>query len=184
MPTSAKYPASGTDDGSIPGETWTSPGNITASDDSRATITYPGKGGSHYLVATDFGFAIPAGSTIDGIQVAWERHSSGGLIADQYVFSVQAGTITGNNLSAGASWTGGPPDAPAVFGGPTELWGLSWTHADINASTFGMAISPLGFPGVTAAVDSCQVTVFYTTPPGLPQKATVVSHAVHRASYY
>jgi hypothetical protein len=51
---------------------WASPGNVQQSNDLYAT-TNAGAGYSAELVATGFGFNIPAGATITGIEVIVER---------------------------------------------------------------------------------------------------------------
>ena len=55
---------------------WTNPMNATTSDNVYATISCP-TGISHYLKATNFGFSIPTGATINGIVVEIERKQSG-----------------------------------------------------------------------------------------------------------
>lgn len=51
---------------------------------------------------------------------------------------IKGGTRSGSNLSSGAALPGA--DAYVTFGTSTQLWGLSWTDSDINASNFGVAI--------------------------------------------
>ncbi len=68
-------PGTGADDAAIGTRTWSNPGNITSSNNTYATATSSGGGNSttHYLKATNFGFSIPSGATIDGITVGIER---------------------------------------------------------------------------------------------------------------
>ncbi len=156
----------GADDGHIGSLTWSNPGNITSSDNTYATC--PGDSisatQSHYLVATNFGFSIPAGATIDGIVVEWERYDGnvpGEAVADNSVMIAQGGLIgTGSNLSTGALWA--TSDQYDSFGSSTELWGLSWTVADINASDFGASLAPDVNAFAVASVDHCRITVYYT----------------------
>ncbi len=61
---------------------WTDPENITANDTSYATVdvTQGGMFGyyhTYYLQGTNFGFNIPSGSTINGIQATIGRMTSG-----------------------------------------------------------------------------------------------------------
>ena len=40
--------------------------------------------------------------------------------------------------------------APKIYGGPTDLWRISWTPSDVNSSNFGIEIA--------SRVDSFHVT--------------------------
>jgi hypothetical protein len=50
-----------------------------------------------------------------------------------------------------------------TFGGPTDLWGLSWTYSDINSSGFGGALSFMTTGVSPANVDYFKFKVYYTT---------------------
>lgn len=67
------FPTTAADDGSTGTVAWGTPSNITASDNVRASAFFGGPSATHYLVAAGFNFAIPDGSTINGIVVEWER---------------------------------------------------------------------------------------------------------------
>ena len=54
---------------------------------------------------------------------------------------VKGGVITGDEKSTGAFTT---TDTVYAFGGATDLWGLALTPADVNGSTFGVAVSMIG----------------------------------------
>ncbi len=51
---------------------------------------------------------------------------------------IRGGTISGNDKGTGAAAT---LPSYTAFGGATDLWGLSLTAADINDSSFGVAVS-------------------------------------------
>ena len=82
------------------------------------------------------------------------------------------GTIGATDKSNGAAWFGdcGLPDdivAPYVtYGSPTDLWGETWTAADINSANFGTALSARRnyFSGSWVLVDAVNITVYYTPP--------------------
>lgn len=169
------------DDASVGTVTWGTPANTGASDDAYATALLDAVGEiSHYVKHTQLGFSVPSGATIDGIEVAVERSTDDGsgdnYIADHSVRLVQAGTITGDdkagvtNNDAAAKW--GTTDETAKYGGPDDLWALTWTPADINNVNFGCVVSakqvqaPAGSPN--ARIDYITITVFYTesTLPG------------------
>lgn len=169
------FPTSGVNDTSIGTTAWTNPGNVTASENTRATVTLAKNSGvSQAIKATGFGFAIPADAQIDGITVEWETSENGdaaaGGIKDNAVRIVKAGTIGATDLSNTTFWVAPASEAFVTYGGATNLWGETWTAADINDTTFGAAISAKnikvsgGGANETANVDSVRITVSYTLP--------------------
>lgn len=147
--------------------------NATASDDARATASLAGSAVSRYLKAQSFGFSIPNGSTINGITVQVERRaSSDGAISDNSIRIVKGGTIGSTNKASAAYWATG--EAIVSYGGASDLWGETWTAADINASTFGVVVSAKrdsGGGNRTAEIDHVKITVDYT--PAAPTTLTV-----------
>jgi cysteine-rich repeat protein len=109
------------------------------------------------LKATGFGFSIPGGAVIEGIQVDFERW--GGEAFDQRVRIVKAGIIGATDRSLPGNW----PDADTfvTYGSNGDLWGETWTAADINAANFGFALSALVGDSVAVA-DAIAITVFYS----------------------
>jgi hypothetical protein len=114
-----------------------------------------------YLKGTKYGFAIPAGAVINGIVVEVRRHGEGEGVEDASVKLVKAGSVAGTDRAAAGAWPGS--DATMVYGSPTDLWGTTWTVAQVNAEGFGAAISAkVDFLGVKPAVDVITITVYYT----------------------
>ncbi len=146
---------------------WTNPGNITAKDGSYATFDTAGPTDSHYLQATNFGLSVPTNATIVGIEAQYWRHQDGPtasiIVVDNVVKIVKGGSITGTNLAGQANWSGNLVNGTGTYGGTTELWGTTWAPADVNASTFGVALAVTtgGTSGI-ASVDSVSMTVYYT----------------------
>jgi hypothetical protein len=56
---------------------------------------------------------------------------------------VKAGSIVGNNKASGSLSTS-DTDTYTTFGGSSDLWGITLTPSDVNASNFGVVI---GFTG-------------------------------------
>jgi hypothetical protein len=147
---------------------WTSLGNATTSNNAyvlsaalptAATFT-------DRFVATGFGFSIPAGNVITGIEVVIERSVTGGVnITDNEIMLVKGGvTQTATNKATAAIWP--TSDAVATYGGGADLWGNTWTLADINSGNFGVAVSAkrifaAGAPR-NARIDFITITVYYT----------------------
>ena len=130
-----------------------------SSNDSYATAAFANNGdASNFLKCTGFGFSIPSGSTIVGIEVDWEdSNTSGGTVQDNAARLVKGGTIGSTDRSSGTAWPNG--DTLIVHGGVTDLWGDTWTAADINSSNFGAALSAFQNSGGyrTGQVDSVSV---------------------------
>lgn len=165
------YASACVNDSSIGTTAWTNPGNATTDNGSAATVSASlfGTTSSQGLKATGFGFSIPTGATIDGIVVEWKRQETGssGVITDTDSRIVKGGTIGSTNKSSGTAW----PTSAAYqsYGGASDLWGQTWTPADINSSGFGAALAASvesgAFGAVTASVDACRITVYYTPAP-------------------
>jgi hypothetical protein len=127
-----------------------------------------------------FGFALPAGANIQGIQVNVSRYSSGtGSPAPARDSSIKlrknvsgVSTPVGSDRSAAATWSTSP--SVATFGGPIDLWGTTWTYTDINDPLFGTTLVANVFTGWSATVSSITITVYYV----LAQGYAVVQDAI------
>jgi len=122
---------------------------------------------SQYLVASDFGLAIPAGSVINGIEVDIRRRSgaSGSDIVDHEV-RLQHGAVLlpVNRAPLKNPWS--TNWIYASYGGATDLWGRVWTPAQLNDPSFGVALA-VAWNGSSgdddAFVDHVRVIIHYAT---------------------
>lgn len=151
---------------------WNNPGNAQYSDNTRSSASVSlgifSSASTHYLLASGFGFSIPAFSYICGIKVEIEKSYQVLLglfssITDNSVKIVKGGVVSGAERALGA-WPSS--DAYSSYGGSTDLWGLTWTPADINNANFGVAISAKISTGVAslsinALIDHIRITVYY-----------------------
>jgi Tfp pilus assembly protein PilX len=146
---------------------WTSSTNVYTSNNVYATATINGSSQSANLDVTGFGFSIPAGATINGIDVDIERKASAtSSIEDFDVYVLKNGSATGiTDHASTTDWT--TSDSTRSYGNSSDLWGTTWTVSDINASNFGVRLKATNLTGTskTASVDWVQVTVFYTPLP-------------------
>jgi len=151
-------------DASVGTHDWTNPADAASSNDIKAYVTFASSGiTSHYLKATNFGFAIPTRATIDGILVEIEKMNTPDYpgVIDNSVKIVKGGAIQGDEKKLTGAW--GTSDAYYSYGDATSLWGLAWTPADINSSTFGIVISCYKSDSWgNAQVDHIRITVYYT----------------------
>lgn len=151
---------------------WSLPNNAKVSDNTHTTATGSSTADSNYLKATNFGFAIPSGATINGVTVSIERKfsSAPNTAKDKVVKLVKGGTVSGNNKAdTGTNWPS--TDTVKTYGGAADLWGLTLTDTDTNASTFGVVLQIAktvsdGKSGTNAYVDFISITIDYTTGGG------------------
>lgn len=149
--------------------------NIFTSNNIRATSTglvSLFNGETEYLQATNFGFSIPSSAIICGIVAEAEKSATGigtvlgvGLsyVSDYSVRLIRNGTVVGNNKASAAHWTSS--ESYHTYGGNSDIWGVAWTPADINASNFGIAfsanISGLAMLIPNVRIDHIRITVYY-----------------------
>lgn len=160
-------PGTMADDTTVGTIAWANPNNAKVSDSVYSVAGLDvGPDISHYLKATNFGFAIPAGSVINGILVEIEtRVNTGTMNAWTDIRIVKGGVIEAVSKAGGASLTTTSTYYPIPStGASTDLWGGVWTVDDINASTFGVVASQTndgaGFRIVS--VDHIRITVYYS----------------------
>jgi len=80
---------------------------------------------------------------------------------DNAVYLLNAGTPVGvNNGFISTSWP--TSDAYVTYGGPTDVWGRSWTVSEINSTGFGAAMSSSKSNG-SLRIDHFHMTVYTTS---------------------
>jgi hypothetical protein len=159
-------PGTNANDSSVGTKTWTSLDNDKTSNNQYATTANMNSGDvTVYLKATNFGFSIPAGVIIDGISVNVERKASDANFFDNAIRIVKNGTVGTVNKSSVNAWP--TSDGTVTYGGSSDLWGQTWTVADINNANFGFAISAKKVGGNNnkkPSIDWINITVTYHTP--------------------
>lgn len=153
-------------------------GNVTASDNVYATATHCDccDQNTQCLTVSDFGFSIPAGAVIEGIvlEVEKRRNAGGsGIVEDNGLQIMKGGVLVGLNKSQyGIDWP--TTDTYVSYGSSTDLWGTTWTVADINANDFGVSLASISYvcgATITTAIDHVRMTVYYSTTTGVLEKA-------------
>jgi len=147
---------------------WANPSNAQTSNNAYAVATFPTGNPSitAYLNATNFGFAIPPNANITGISATIERIASDLIVVDYTVNLLKGGAPVGANLANTQAWARSY-DINQTYGGDANMWGTTWTPAEINATDFGLALSVYRYGGTrscTASVDHINITVYYTMP--------------------
>lgn len=153
------------------GPTWTSSSNILLNTGVTASCTLANGATSGLISAQGFGFTIPAGANIVGIVAVSKRNTGappGQVVQDATVKLLKASVAAGANRSTGAAWSHAAL-APQTFGSTVDLWGTTWTPAEINSANFGIELSVINVfnsSGVSVLVRQGFVTlqVYYTIP--------------------
>ncbi|HEY6162716.1 MAG TPA: T9SS type A sorting domain-containing protein [Bacteroidia bacterium] len=164
-----------------PGSVWNSPANVIAQDNSLATCVLTPNGQcfqsncfySRYLYASNFGFNIPTGATIDGVTVdIYRAPGNVNSVADSSVRLVQNNLPAGMNKAMAGTW----PQTAAyyTYGSASDTWGLILTPADINDMNFGvyLRIYNVNNNTLTPFVDHIRITVDYTSTTGIHDSQT------------
>ena len=155
---------------------WSNVDNAKTSDNSYSSSTASKSAETtQILVASNFGFTVPTGATINGVTVAIERKASlsdGNFwyARDNLLKLVKGGSLSGDNKAAtSTNWP--TSDGTASYGGASDLWGNTLTAEDVNASNFGCALQAVykgTVPKIYNApfVDHITITVAYTESGG------------------
>lgn len=166
------FPSSATNNSSAPesAEAWVNPTNIFSDNATEASITaatFDSPDISQRLFAQGFGFAIPGGSTIDGITVEIDRRDGGvGAASDNRVQLLDASSalVGDNKADLPTDWP--TNSAIATYGGAADKWNATPTVDMVNSANFGVALSVQADAANTDIfVDFIRITITYTPPP-------------------
>lgn len=155
----AHSPGTVIDDSSYGTEAWSNPSNATASDNSYAIVSIVGAGAlsSHYLKATNFGFTIPSTATVVGITVTKEGYFSGSGGGNSNARLVKGGTPSGD-----VKINGFGAESVITVGNSSDMWGLTLTPDDVNASDFGVVLYTDMFAGSNCSIGIDHITITVT----------------------
>lgn len=132
---------------------------------------------TRWLTSYDHGFNLPSDATIKGIELKVYARRTGGGASSAYIDKarlVRNGVIESTG-QASTTNIGNLGFDVVTLGSPTDMWGASWTPAEINTGTslgFGAAISAKLGDGVAEGagidVDGIEIKVYYTVPTSPP----------------
>lgn len=135
----------------------TNPTNAYAQDSVDAVFD-----SSSSLLLGTFGFAVPAGSTINGIEVQTRTHRVSGN--GNKNFNIAVSWNNGTTWSSSQTTTNTSSTYVIdTLGGPANTWGHSWTVAETGNGSFAVLVAD-NFSQDTAGVDVVQAKIYYTPP--------------------
>lgn len=117
---------------------------------------------SEYLKTSNFGLSVPVGATVTGIEVRITRAGHSDFVSDVEVRLAKGAVIQPANRAIAGPWSSSM--GPVIYGSPTDLWGTTWTPAEVNASTFSVLLSVEARSW--GLIDEIAVIVFYSTAGG------------------
>lgn len=149
-----------------------SPGFAIGSDNVRATATTASAANNTEALVFSFLPGIPAGATIDGVELFVEGQSGGSALIPAVVvaMSVDGGSSYIFFPNSGAlSLPPGPADLIRTFGSTTDDW-LGITASELNSALFRSCVAAFDIASGstdTYSVDDVSMTVHFT-PAGAP----------------
>ena len=137
----SESPGTMADDSAVGTLAWIDPDSAIASDDIYTFATTFGSFTAHYLKATNLGFSVPSGATINGIRVEIDAKFYPTVYENEIKIVRADGSIGSENKAAKTTPRSSGTEATYSFGGASDLWSETWPAADINNPNFGVAIS-------------------------------------------
>lgn len=171
------------------GGQWSNAGNAYADDGTYASETTVGQyqdwynwrdsGGSNSLYSL-----IPTGATINGIEVSVKGRRDGGSGTDYarlaaYLYNASSAGYTTGGASYRKDFISNTP-ATVTFGGPSDLWGKTWTKNDFSDANMYADFVHYAVSGTTTgvSVDFITLKVYYTSTSGSPYTLTATVGAL------
>lgn len=144
------------------GTSWTTEGNVSADDGSDATCNAASQ--SFKLIARNFGFSLPAGSTINGILVRVEasEHSGGTEALKSILQNATAAEFGTEKAAAVEGNISGTVKLVYTYGSTSDLWGATITEAIVEDVDFGVRLYFSTAHDVR--IDYVTMAVEYTAP--------------------
>jgi hypothetical protein len=174
---SANVPYSGSD------YAFQNPVNVLANDNtvaSAASLASLFNKTTDYLQVKDFGFNIPTAASICGIEAQIVKSADdidiliiGAWVKDYNVRIIKNNALAGNNKANATEWPSS--GTTTTYGGVNDLWGTTWSPAEVNSNNFGLSIAAEIKTGIgllpVVKVDYISLTVYYLDPTLLPAQA-------------
>ena len=133
---------------------WTNGSNVYVSDGAYATAASANLRQSYSV----FGFNVPGGNTVEGIEVKLEASASTGAGTIQVALSWN-GDVSSTTPQSTATLT--TSDAVYTLGSASDTWGRTWTPAELGNANFFVRV--IAQPNSnTVKVDALQVRPYHS----------------------
>ncbi len=137
-----------------PNNEWTNGSNALASDGTYATAVSAGL----RQAFSNFGFSLPGGNTIQGIEVKVDASGTTAAGTLQISLSWDSGSSF-TTVSATPTLSGS--DVVYLVGGPSDLWGRgSWSVSEVNDTNFRLRVTAQPSSN-TVRLDAVEVRVYH-----------------------
>lgn len=149
---------------------WLNPGNASTQDNTPTTCTLAIGQTSEYLTCTAFGIDVPADASIVGMQTLIVAKPLVTPTIKPLPIFTEVSVVKDGAIVSGTDQTTGDEQLNLFtysvfrFGGEYNRWGTTLTQADVEKSTFGIAIKVEKFaaPSERFDIDYVQLVIFYT----------------------
>ncbi len=140
-------------------------GNVTCTGGSLPTAvvcTFAGSDASKVVNLMSLNTNSLTGGSSPSVAFTMTTAGSVGALQDSTVQLLKAGAPVGNNKAVtGTNWSFS--NSTVTYGSTADLWGTTWTPANVNASNFGLrfAAKNVAAASATASLDYVSITVTY-----------------------
>ena len=144
---------------------WANDDNIKIQNDTYSESSMDKLDYTQYQSAENFTLGIPAGSTIDGIEVRYDGYVENSAIQEASIRLHKNGAPSGTDYGDDASIPTSDTDTYKVDGGPTDMWSSGYDYDDVTDSTFVFYLQMYNSDVVTTYdgyIDHMQIKVYYT----------------------
>ena len=138
---------------------WSDAINAYTSDDGYAWDVGDGTSQDYY----NFTFGVPAGATINGIEISVEGYAATAGTAEIEVELSYDGGANYTSAATRQTWTA-TTESSKTFGGAASLFGRAWSDGEFSNANFRARITEILTDNVFA-LDHIKVKVYYTEAP-------------------
>ena len=164
------------------GQALTTPNLIKTQSDSYGYVSLASIKTTYLISAENFSFGIPAGATINGIEVRYERFASS-YVSPTDTISIptlrvhKSGTPSGDDNGGADVTQTSDTDTYHSHGGAADMWSSGYGYADVTNSGFGFYVRAANL-GTTRTYycDHMQIKITYT-PSGYGNDVNDISAA-------
>lgn len=146
------------------GPDWVPVTGVLTSDDVRASVTLGNDEVTEVVGPFGLGFSIPDSATINGVEVSIERRGEAISGTPETRIILRKNDNSNVLRVDNSAWP--VSDSVLTVGGASDLWGTTWTAADINGTGFGfrpqIQVRTRASDSGTFELDHVTITVYFT----------------------